>query len=91
MNTATAKTTLANTKNTRKIKINVRSFRRGSKISRREPQILSQKLEKYTKDPYILDLISNGLKLEFKEFPFQDGNYSHPLSVKETEIISQEI
>lgn len=50
-----------------------------------------KKFEKYTKDPYVLDLISNGLELEFKEFPFQHGNHSHPLSVKETEIISQEI
>ena len=46
---------------------------------------------KYTQDPYILDIISNGLKLDLMEIPIQNHYSVHPLSKDETEIISTEI
>ena len=41
----------------------------------------------YTKDLYILDLVFDGLQLDLKEIPLQNGSWSHPLSTKETDII----
>ena len=46
---------------------------------------------KLTKDPCILELDSNGLQLDLKYIILQQGSGSHPLSVKETKIISLEI
>ena len=46
---------------------------------------------KYTKDKYILDIITNGLKLDLKQLPTQNSRSSYPLSSKENEIISVEI
>ena len=46
---------------------------------------------KYTKDKYILDIITNGLKLDLKELPTQNSSYTHPTSSKENEITSIEI
>ena len=46
---------------------------------------------KYTKDKYILDIVTNGLKLELNELPCQYSNCNYPLSSKEKEVISTEI
>ena len=46
---------------------------------------------KYTKDKYIFDIITNGLKLDLKQPPTQNSRSSYPLSSKENEIISVEI
>ena len=46
---------------------------------------------KYTKDKYILDIVTNGLKLELNELPCQYSKSSYPLSTKEKEVISTEI
>ena len=45
----------------------------------------------YTKDKYILDVITNGLKLDLKELPTQNIRPTYPLSSKENETISIEI
>ena len=45
---------------------------------------------KYTKDKYILNIITNGLKLDLKELPTQNGRSSYPLSSKENEVTSVE-
>ena len=45
----------------------------------------------YTKYKYILDVITNGLKLDLKELPTQNIRPTYPLSSKENEIISTEI
>ena len=45
---------------------------------------------KYTKDKYILDIVTNGLKLELNDLPCQYSKSSYPLSTKE-EVISTEI
>ena len=45
----------------------------------------------YTKDKYILDVITNGLKLDLKELPNQIIRPTYPLSSKENEIVSTEI
>ena len=41
---------------------------------------------KYTKDKYILDIITNGLKLDLKQLPTQNSRSSYPLSSKGNEI-----
>ena len=46
---------------------------------------------KYTKDTYILDIVTNGLKLELNELSFQYSRSNYPLSAKENEVISIEI
>ena len=46
---------------------------------------------KYTKDKYILDIITNGLKLDLKQLSTQNSRSSYPLSSKENEVISVEI
>ena len=46
---------------------------------------------KYTKDKYILDIITNSLKLDLKQLPTQNSRSSYSLSSKENEIISVEI
>jgi len=46
---------------------------------------------KYTQDSYILDIISNGLKLDLMEMPIQNQYSIHPLAKNETEIVSSEI
>ena len=46
---------------------------------------------RYTKDKYILDIITNGLKLDLKELPTRNIRPTYPLSSKENEIISIEI
>ena len=46
---------------------------------------------KYTKDKYILDIITNGLQLDLKQLPTQNSGSIYPLSSKEKEIISVEI
>ena len=38
-----------------------------------------------------MDIITNGLKLDLKPLPTQNGRSSYPLSSKEKEIISDEI
>ena len=45
----------------------------------------------YTKDKYILDVITNGLKLNLKELSTQNIRPTYLLSSKENEIISIEI
>ena len=37
---------------------------------------------KYTNDTYILDIVTNGLKLELNELPFQCSRSTYPLSGK---------
>ena len=51
----------------------------------------SQNWYKYTKDKYILDIITYDLKLDLKQLPTQNRTSSYPLSSKENEIISVEI
>ena len=51
----------------------------------------SQNWYKYTKDKYILDIITYNLKLDLKQLPTQNSTSSYPLSSKEKEIISVEI
>ena len=51
----------------------------------------SQNWYKYTKDKYILDIITYDLKLDLKQLPTQNSTSSYPLSSKENEIISVEI
>ena len=34
---------------------------------------------KYTKDKYILDIITNGLKLDLKQLPTQNSRSTYPL------------
>ena len=46
---------------------------------------------RYTKDKYILDIITNGLKLDLKQLPTQNSRCSYPLSSKEYEVVSVEI
>ena len=43
---------------------------------------------KYTEDKYILDIITNGLKLDLKQLSTQNSRSSYPLSSKENEVIS---
>ena len=45
----------------------------------------------YTKDKYILDIITNGLKLDLKELPTRNIRPTYPLSSKENDIISIEV
>ena len=45
---------------------------------------------KYTKDKYILNIITNGLKLDLKQLPTQNSRSSYPLPSKEKKIISVE-
>ena len=51
----------------------------------------SKKWYKYTKDEYILDTITNGLKLDLKQLPTQNSRSTYHLSSKENGIISVEI
>ena len=37
----------------------------------------------YSKDKYILDIVTNGLKLDLKELPIQNIRPTYPLSSKE--------
>ena len=46
---------------------------------------------KYTKDTYILGIVTNGLKLELNELPCQYSRSNYPLSAKENEVISTEM
>ena len=46
---------------------------------------------KYTKDTYILDIVTNGLKLELNELSCQYSRSNYPSSAKENEAISKEI
>ena len=46
---------------------------------------------KYTNDRYIMDIITNGLKLDLKQLQTQNSRSTCPLSSKENEIISIEI
>ena len=46
---------------------------------------------RYTKDKYILDIITNGMKLDLKQLPTQNSRSSYPISNKENEVISVEI
>ena len=45
---------------------------------------------KYTKDKYIFDIITSGIKLDLKKLPTQKGRSTYSFSVKENEIISVE-
>ena len=47
--------------------------------------------KKYTSDTFILDIIKNGLKLDFNELPFKHCCNSFPLSKEEMRIINSEI
>lgn len=40
-------------------------------------RIVLYKLSNYTKDPYLLDLFPNGLQLNLKEIPSQQGGGYH--------------
>ena len=51
----------------------------------------SKNLYKYTKDTYIPDIVTNGLKLELNELSCQYSRSNYPLSAKENEVISTEI
>ena len=44
-----------------------------------------------TKDPWVLDIVSKGLRLDFTELPEGQNSHSHPLSSAEDQIISEEI
>ena len=46
---------------------------------------------KYTKDPYILDIIKNGLKLDLQQYPHQEHYSTHPLSKIEAKVINLEL
>ena len=46
---------------------------------------------RYTKDKCILDIITDGLKLDLEQLPTQNSRSSYPLSSKENEVISVEI
>ena len=46
---------------------------------------------KYAKDTYLLDKVTNGLKLELNELPSQYSRSTYPSSSKENEVISAEI
>ena len=46
---------------------------------------------KYTNGTYILDIVTNGLKLELNALPCQYSRSRYPLSAKENEVISTEI
>ena len=45
----------------------------------------------YTKDKYILDIVTNGLKLDLKQLLTQNSRSSYSLTIKEKEIILLEI
>ena len=45
----------------------------------------------YTKDKYILDIITNGLQLDLKQLPTQNSRSSYPISSKENEVILVEM
>ena len=47
--------------------------------------------KKYTSDTFILDIIKNGLKLDFNELPFKECCNSFPLSKEEMRIINCEV
>ena len=51
----------------------------------------NKKWYKYTKDKYILDIITNGLKLDLKELPTKKNEPTYPLQSKENEMTSIEI
>ena len=46
---------------------------------------------KYAKDTYLLDKVTNGLKLELNELPSQYSRSTYPSSSKENEVVSAEI
>ena len=45
---------------------------------------------KYNKDTYILDKVTNGLKLKLNELPSQYSRSAYPFPVKGNEVISVE-
>ena len=47
--------------------------------------------KKYTKDHHILNIIKEGLRLDFEQIPFQSGYRIHPRSESETNIIIAEV
>ena len=63
----------------------VKNFKGGN------PRYFSKNWYKYTKDKYILNIITNGLKLDLKQLPTQNSRSTYLLSGKENEIISVEI
>ena len=46
---------------------------------------------KLTSDPFILDIVTAGLKLDLTEIPAQKAPQNHPLSKEETNIIIEEV
>ena len=46
--------------------------------------------KKYTSDPYILEIVSKGLKLDLMQIPLQKKPHTHPLSKAESGIIKTE-
>ena len=68
-----------------KLQKDVKNFKGGNL------RYFSKNWYKYTKDKYILDIITNGLKLDLKQLPTQNSTSTYPLSSKENEIISVEI
>ena len=46
---------------------------------------------KYTKEKYLLDKVTNGLKIELNELPSQYKRFTYPSSSKENAVISAEI
>ena len=42
---------------------------------------------KYTSDTYILDIVTNELKLELNGLPYQGSKSTYPLSAKKNEVI----
>ena len=63
----------------------VKNFKRGNL------RHFSKNWYKYTKDKYILNIITDGLKLDLKQLPTQKSRSSYPLYSKENETISVEI
>lgn len=69
----------------RELHLDAQQFRGGNIKNHKE------KWYKYTKDSYILDIVSKGLELELTEIPFQNVYNNHSLSNDEKDVLSQEI
>ena len=67
------------------LQIDVENFKGGNL------RYFSKNWFRYTKDKYILDIITNGLKLDLKQLPTQNNRSSYLISSKDIEVISVEI
>ena len=68
-----------------KLQKNVENFKVGNL------RYFSKNWYHYTKDKYILDIVTNGLKLDLKQLLTQNSRSSYSLTIKEKEIILVEI